>query len=61
MDQSMIDITGEPGITPGEVVTLIGTDGDETITLDEIAELAGTISHEILTGMSSRVPRIYIE
>jgi len=61
MDQSMIDLKGEQDIQPGEVVTLIGTDGTEAITLDEIAELAGTITHEILTGIGSRVPRIYIE
>ncbi len=41
------------------IATLIGTDGIETITLDEVARAAGTISYEILTGLGSRVERIY--
>ena len=61
MDQMMVDLKGQPGVKPGEVATLIGTDGEETISLHEVAELAGTIEHEILTGLGSRVPRVYIE
>ena len=61
MDQSMIDLKGEQGIQTGDLVTLIGTDGDDAITLDEVAGLAGTIAHEILTGIGQRVPRIYVE
>jgi alanine racemase len=38
---------------------LIGTDGEERITLDGVAELAGTISYEILTGLTPRLPRIW--
>lgn len=60
MDQSMIDLEGDPGFKTGDVVTLIGSDGNETITLDEVAEIAGTITHEILTGIASRVPRVYV-
>ena len=44
----------------GAVATLIGPDGAETITLDEVAEAAGTISYEILTGLSGRVERVYV-
>ena len=41
------------------MATLIGADGAETITLDEVAAAAGTISYEILTGLSRRVARVY--
>jgi alanine racemase len=38
---------------------LIGRDGAGEITVDEVAAWAGTISYEILCGISKRVPRIY--
>lgn len=60
MDQLMVDLGTNHSIEPGQVVTLIGTDGKETITVDEVARLAQTISHEILTGIGKRVPRIYV-
>ncbi len=44
----------------GDTATLIGTDGDGVITLDEVADLAGTISYEILTGFTARMPRIWM-
>lgn len=66
MDQTMIDITDLPeeirdDIRPGEIVTLIGQDGDEIITADEIAGLCGTIGYEIVCGISKRIPRIFKE
>jgi alanine racemase len=60
MDQLMIDLGGATDIEPGELVTLIGQDGTDCITVDDVAELAQTIAHEILTGIAPRVPRIYI-
>jgi alanine racemase len=42
-----------------DVVTLIGRDGDATMSADDLAETAGTISYEVLCGISSRVPRRY--
>ena len=60
MDMLMIDVTDVPpseaGI--GSVVTLIGRDGGEQITVDDLAGWAGTINYEILCGISKRVPRI---
>lgn len=43
----------------GSLATLIGRDGEEEITLDQMAESAGTIAHELLTGIGRRVERIY--
>ena len=60
MDMTVVDITGADGVEVGDTATLIGTDGDGVITLDEVADLAGTISYEILTGLTARMPRIWM-
>ena len=60
MDMTVVDITGDDGVSVGDTATLIGTDGDIAIALDEVADLAGTISYEILTGLTTRMPRIWI-
>ncbi len=61
MDQLMLDVTGADGVQEGDIVTLIGRDGDEEITADELASLYGTIGYEIVCGISKRVPRIYVD
>jgi alanine racemase len=60
MDLTVVDITDVSGVQVGDVATLLGDDGREEITLDELAELAGTISYEILTGFTERLPRVWI-
>ncbi|MDH3207563.1 MAG: alanine racemase [Gemmatimonadota bacterium] len=59
MDLTVVDISDLSGVRVGDVATFLGTEGQEKITLDEIAELAGTISYEILTGFTPRLPRIW--
>jgi alanine racemase len=59
MDQIMIDVSELPETPqPGDVVTLIGRDGSERILATEVAAWAGTISWEILTGLTARVERV---
>ena len=59
MDQIMVDVSALSGsCLPGEVVTLIGRDGSECILASEVATWAGTISWDILTGLTSRVERV---
>ncbi|CAN5853956.1 alanine racemase [soil metagenome] len=58
MDMTVVDITEVPAADVGDIVTLIGTDGPCSITVDEVAELAETISYEILTGLRPRLPRV---
>ena len=60
MDMTVVDITGDDEVGVGDTATLIGTDGDLSITLDDVAALAGTISYEILTGLTTRMPRIWM-
>ncbi len=43
---------------PGDVVTFLGRDDGTELTLEEVAELAGTVGHQVLTGLSRRLPRI---
>ena len=60
MDQMMFDVTKIDGVSAGDEVTLIGSDGSNTITADDLAEACGTIGYEIVCGISKRVPRVYI-
>ena len=59
MDMLMVDVTDVAGVALGDRVTLMGRDGADEITVDEVAAWAGTVSYEILCGISKRVPRIY--
>lgn len=61
MDQLMLDVTDVPDVKEGDIVTLIGRDGNEEITADELAALYGTIGYEVICGISKRVPRIYVD
>lgn len=59
MDQFMADVTGID-VHEGDTVTLIGSEGGETITADDIAGLTGTIGYEIVCSVSERVPRVAV-
>lgn len=59
MDQLMVDVTEIPDAALNDGVTLIGTDGEETITVEEIARCAGSFHYEMVCGISRRVPRFY--
>jgi alanine racemase len=56
MDMLMIDVTGL-GVKSGEKVEIFGPN----ISVAELAEKAGTIPYEILTGISQRVKRVYLQ
>jgi len=59
MDMLMVDLTGLKGVDVGEEAVLIGCQGREEISVAELANRAGTITYEIVCGISGRVPRIY--
>lgn len=60
MDQCMIDVTEVPNVKVGDEVMFIGEDEfGNNISADDIADLIGTISYEIICGISKRVPRVY--
>ena len=60
MDQMMIDVTGID-VEREDVVTLIGTDGNETITMEQVSEWAGSIGHEVASRIMPRATRHYID
>jgi alanine racemase len=57
MDQVMVDASGMPDLAPGREVELFGP----TIPVDEVAAKASTIPWEILTGITPRVTRRYLD
>lgn len=59
MDLTIIDVTDVADVALDDQVTLLGSDGDCSITAEDLGEFAGTISYEITCGISSRVPRVY--
>lgn len=58
MDSCAIDISEIDGINLGDMVTVLGQDGDLSISAEDWAKLSGTISYEILTSISARLTRI---
>lgn len=61
MDQTVFDITDAGDAAIGDVITLIGRNGSRSVTVEEHAEIGGTITHEIVTGITGRVSRAVTE
>ena len=59
MDLTMLDVTDIRNVRQGDEVVLLGRQGDAAISADEMAAWADTISYEILTSISVRVPRVH--
>ncbi len=60
MDLTLIDVTDIKNVRQGDEVVLLGRQGAGEISADEMAAWADTISYEMLTSVSARVPRIHI-
>ncbi len=61
MDMILADVTDIDALAPGDVVTLIGRDGAETISAWDLARWSDTIAYEILCCIGARVPRHYVD
>lgn len=59
MDLTAVDISKCPEVKPGDTAVLIGKQGNHAISADDLANFSNTISYEIMTGISSRVPRVF--
>ena len=61
MDAGMVDVTDVPGAPVGvdDLFTLIGSQGDQRLDARDLARTRTTISWEIVTTMSRRLPRVY--
>ena len=60
MDMTMIDVT-TVRCEVGDVATLIGRAGDTVLTVERVADSAGVSPYELLTGLRSRIERVYTE
>ena len=58
MDQMMVDITHIPEAREGSLCTLIGRDGEYSITMEELGDLSGRFNYELACDINARVPRI---
>ena len=61
MDQFMIDASHLPDIKIGDEVTLIGTQGNETITVEDVSNPENRFNYEFCCLITPRVHRIYIK
>jgi len=59
MDQTTVDVTEIPGVTIGDMATLIGRDGTSELTASAVAATVDTIPWEVLCAISARVVRRY--
>ena len=60
MDLIVADVSSLPETAPGDEVVLIGRQGEEEVSATELATRAGTIAWDILTGIGTRVRRVYL-
>lgn len=60
MDQFMVDVTHIDGVSFGDNVTLIGKDGNETITVEDLSDLSGRFNYEFICDLGKRIPRVYV-
>lgn len=58
MDQMMFDIT-DCDAAEGDIITLLGHDGNEFIGVDEWAKILNTIHYELVCALRVRLPRVY--
>jgi len=61
MDHLMVDVGTDGSVREGDTVTLIGHDGNESITCWDIADLMGTVPYEVTCLITPRVQRVFVE
>jgi alanine racemase len=61
MDQCMVEVDSINNIQQGDIVTLIGEDQGDNITMDDVAEKMGTINYEAVCLIGKRVTRVFFK
>lgn len=61
MDQFMVDLGQDDANLGDEVILLGGAENGAYISPEDLAEWAGTSPYEVLTNVSARVPRVFVE
>lgn len=59
MDQFMVDVSDIADVREGDIVTLVGRDGNECITVEELAAKSYSFNYEFVCDIGKRVPRVY--
>ena len=59
MDQMMVDITHIDNVKIEDEVTLVGKDGENSISVEELAYKAGSFNYEFVCDIGTRVKRVY--
>lgn len=61
MDQFMVDVTNIEGVTTKDEVTLIGKDGDLSISVEEMSDISQRFNYEFVCDIGKRVPRVFLQ
>jgi len=61
MDVTMADVTDIPDAALGDIATVYGTVGQEVYPANVIARSIGTVTSDLLSGVSQRVPRFFVD
>jgi len=62
MDMVLADVTdSHKPVELGAKVTMVGSDGTETITWEDVARWAGTNTYEVMSRLGPRVERVYVD
>ena len=59
MDAMMVDLSDIPHCRVGDEIVILGRQGEEEISVHELAKLKASVSYDILTNWSWRLPRVY--
>jgi alanine racemase len=60
MDVVMLDVTDVPDVAVGDIATVYGTDGDKVYPANVVARSIGTVTSDLISGVSRRVQRFYL-
>jgi alanine racemase len=60
MDLTTLDVTDVPGVQLGDIVTLYGKDGTDSLVVSDVAREIGTVTSDLLCALGRRVPRYYV-
>jgi alanine racemase len=61
MDLTGVDVTDVPGVSVGVDVVVMGKQGTRSLDARDLADAANTLPYEVLTNVSRRVPRFYVD
>ena len=60
MDLTTLDVTDIPRVELGDIVTIYGKDGNDSIVVSDVAREIGTVTSDLLCALGRRVPRYYV-